>query len=131
VTKGGKISGRKLNGRIEFHSDTGAVGIFDSEGTVSGRTESGDIFFEMNRWAGDDKAIVETNKGDVKAYLPVGVDLDLDARAAQKIDVAFKVAPVKGAVSSEKNLRGRIGMGGEQLSLISREGNVRVFKGSR
>jgi hypothetical protein len=135
VSKSGKVSGKDLEGRIEFHTASGAVSITEARGYLSGRTESGDIYAKMRAWQFSDKALIESIRGSVSVTMPSTFSGDVEVWSVQgKASVAFPVEKLRrqDLVGPEpaNRLSGRVGRGGELLKLHSETGNVSLLKGS-
>lgn len=134
VSKSGSISGKSLSGRIEFHSQQGAVELNDGNGFVSGSTDSGNVLVKMSTWKFLDKALIESIKGQINLTLPSGFSGEVDVWSLfGKTYLGF---PINTALDSPyfgpepaNRLQGRVGSGGEQLKVSSRYGDVRVMKG--
>ncbi len=135
VSKSGSISGKDLEGRIEFHSASGQVSIMDARGYLSGRTESGDILAKMRAWQFSDKALIESIRGNVSVTMPSTFSGDIEIWSVQgKASVAFPVEKIRrqDLIGPEpaNRFQGRIGRGGELLKLYSETGNVSLLRGS-
>ena len=130
VATSGRINGEKLSGRIEFNSQSGDINIADSFGFFSGRTESGNISLKIKEWKFDDKAIIESVKGNVWLGLPAGLSADLELMSVHgAVKNAFKLKSLPTAVYGPQPanmVRGRVGDGGEQLRVSSINGNVEI-----
>ncbi|MGK5084396.1 DUF4097 family beta strand repeat-containing protein [Bdellovibrionota bacterium FG-1] len=139
VSKGGSIRGRELQGRIEFHAQSGLVEILESEGFLSGRTTSGDILGRMREWRFADKAVIESSSGNVLLSLPADFSGDVDLTSMTgKTAIGFDidrmmertVVPKAGeAARPVGKISGRVGDGGELLKIFSERGNIQVVRG--
>lgn len=138
VTKSGELRGDKLQGRIEFHSQSGNVFLTDGSGFLSGRSETGSISAKMTAWRFLDKALIESVAGSVSLELPSTFSGEVDLRSLQgKVASAFSVfsRPTKAAevtaLSSKpgSRLTGVVREGGEMLRLSSSRGDVTLLMG--
>jgi len=135
VSKSGAVTGRVLDGRMEFHTQQASVELTDASGFLSGRTETGDISAKMRRWNFSDKALVESVQGNISLHLPFTFSGDVDIWSQQgKTDVTFPVRKNQEKTSFGPEPMGRVlgkvGDGGELLKVYSEKGDVRVSRGS-
>jgi DUF4097 and DUF4098 domain-containing protein YvlB len=142
VSKAGPIQGNTLKGRIEFHTRQGGVTVTDSEGFISGRTESGAVTAEMKDWSFVDKALIESISGSVSLTVPQTFSGEVDLRtgtgrvySAFPLNVPSALSPNNAGLPHEKSSRrpfsrlmGMVNDGGEQLKLASETGNVSLLK---
>lgn len=127
VSQSGGVSGKNLNGRIEFHTRDAPVEISDSSGFLSGRTDSGRITAAMRDWTFLDRALIETGQGSIRLALPGSFagDVDVWSRTG-KMQLGFPLAQVESTqnpVSSHRAI-GRIGDGGGALKIYSDSGDI-------
>jgi DUF4097 and DUF4098 domain-containing protein YvlB len=137
VTQTGSIVGLQLKGRIEFQTHQGSVNVTDSSGFLSGRTESGTIFAQMNEWEFLDKALIESMSGSISLVLPSGISAEVDLRSGQgKVFSAFPLLSPRNhqALRKERSssrpfsrMMGIVRDGGEQLKLASESGDVSLL----
>jgi hypothetical protein len=133
VSKEGWIVAKNLRGRIEFHTENGAVDIRDGYGFVSGHAETGNIYVQMREWHFLDKALVESIKGNVEVALPPKFSGEVDLWSVQgKAALDFKLQALQDAKTFGpdplNHLRGKINEGGEQLRVFSQGGNVKISR---
>ena len=86
VSKNGKISGKNLEGKVEFQTQNGEVDLRASRGFVSGRTIAGDIHIQMDQWRFVDKALIESDDGDVYLTLPSTFSGEIDLWIDKRFD---------------------------------------------
>ncbi|OFZ22207.1 MAG: hypothetical protein A2X94_01750 [Bdellovibrionales bacterium GWB1_55_8] len=133
VSSSGEITGKALDGRIEFHAQTAPVEINSSSGFLSGRTTSGAISAQMKRWKFSDKALIETDSGNISLRLPFAFSGDVDIWSLEgKTEVGFPVRKLEEAAvgpQPAERFYGRVRDGGELLKLYTKFGNIRVFRG--
>lgn len=148
VTQSGRIRGQDIHGGIEFHSISGEVRFEDASGSLSGRTETGAVLGTFRSWKFRDKAVIESRTGALELALPSDFSGDLELfSGAKKPEIAANVSlmprekdvPIGGSIASvsvgygpqplHANLERRVervGVGGEILHLLSREGEVKI-----
>lgn len=134
VSKSGRIQAHKIRGHIEFHAGSGAVTITEGSGFLSGRSESADISASMKFWKFEDRAIIESVRGNVLLALPAGLSADVELFSEKgMVSSAFKVLPSRYRKSfgpdPANHIIGHIGEGGEQLRLSSQHGAVKLLRG--
>lgn len=135
VTKSGRLTGRDLHGRIEFHGGSSPVEISESSGFLSGRTTSGNIIARMREWSFADKAVIESIRGDIRLSLPSDFSGEVDIFGGKgPPDVGFGVEKLEDSDrlppgGPKGRVQGRIGDGGELLKVYSAQGHVRVVRG--
>lgn len=136
VSKSGAISGGKLQGRIEFHTQQAPVQIEDSRGFLSGRTETGNIVARMKDWVFSDRALIESIQGSIHLDLPQRFSGDVDVwslsgQAVVDFPMTSDGVP-KSSIGPEpaNHLLGRVGTGGGLLKVFSERGDIRVQRGS-
>ncbi len=134
ISKSGRIEGRALKGKIEFHSTEGDVEILDASGFASGNTSSGNVRIQMKDWRFEDRALIESVQGSVSVQLPATFSGEVDARSvAGKAKVDFKLKsqynPNLIGPQPANHFRGKVGESDEQLKLFSRDGDVHLLKG--
>ncbi|MGE0614727.1 MAG: DUF4097 domain-containing protein [Bacteriovoracia bacterium] len=136
VTQGGAILGKSLNGRVEFQTKSGRVDLSQSAGFASGRTTSGDVRVEMAKWKFLDRAVFESELGQISLKLPSDFSATVDLRTERgKMRLEFPLRVLRDDEESLKNsatrLKGAIGENDHHnLTVYSRMGNVRVLRGS-
>jgi hypothetical protein len=135
VSKSGQITGGKLRGRIEFHTQQAPVEIEDSRGFLSGRTETGNIVARMKDWVFTDRALIESVKGSILLDLPPKFSGDVDVWSfTGKALIEFPILPEAVSPNSigpepANHLLGRIGTGGGLLKVFSERGDIKVQRG--
>lgn len=131
MSSSGNIHASHLVGKIEFHSTTGVVALDQVDGFVSGRTSTGAISVKADRWKFEDKALIESEQGNIALFLPVSfkgnVDL-LSLKGSTKLGFLYEADPSVSALESgsKQRILGKIGSGGELLRVFSRTGSVEV-----
>lgn len=130
VTQTAQVNLRKARGQIEFHTREGAVSLVEGNGSVSGRTRSGDISVKMLAWEAKDKSLVESASGDIDMDLPITYAGEVDARSGKgELEIGF---PLLNATSrpgvTGKHMNGVVGGGGEILRIQSEQGAVKVTR---
>ena len=80
VSKTGKIHGEWLKGRVDFHTQAGAIELLSGSGFVSGSSQSGAVSVQMSEWKFSDDALIETTQGDVELILPPSFSGDVDLK---------------------------------------------------
>jgi hypothetical protein len=136
VSKSGPITGGKLRGRIEFHTQQAPVEIEDSRGFLSGRTETGNIIARMKDWVFTDRALIESVQGSIVLDLPQQFSGDVDVWSLSgKANIDFPLTPEgvsRASVGPEptNHLLGRVGSGGGLLKIFSERGDIRVEHGT-
>ena len=134
VTKSGAISARELSGRIEFHAQSGPVEIIESSGFLSGRTTSGGITARMRQWKFADKAVIESESGDIRLSLPTEFSGEVDIFSVSgRSEIGFPVEKTgtRKEIDSRPSgkISGRVGEGGELIKIFSGRGNIQVIRG--
>jgi hypothetical protein len=134
LSKSGEIRGHRLSGHIEFHAQGGRVQLQETEGFVSGRTESGGISIGMLKWRFADRALLETVRGDIILSLPSSFAGEVDLWSVHsRTLLAFPLTPLDETrvygPEPASHLRGRINGGSEQLRVFSQYGEIQVLKG--
>jgi DUF4097 and DUF4098 domain-containing protein YvlB len=132
VSKTGPISGKRLKGHIEFHTQQAPVELVESSGFLSGRTESGNITARMIGWKFSDKALLESGKGSIQLFLPAAFSGDIDLWSVNgKAEISFpfeKTTGPKVGPEPPNHLLGRVGEGGEILKILTEKGDIALRK---
>jgi DUF4097 and DUF4098 domain-containing protein YvlB len=133
VSKRGSIDGQFLSGKVEFSAEEANIDLREISGFLSGNVETGNITAKVRAWKFLDKAVLETQKGNIDLTLPRNFSGDVDFWSLNgNTQVDFQVQKVQdqAAIGPEpaNHLVGRIREGGELLKLFSEYGDVLVFK---
>ena len=133
VSKQGLIRGRRMVGHVEFHTGSGAIEFKEVSGFVSGKSETGAIEVQMDQWKFVDKALIESNLGDVSLSLPSLFSGEVDLWSVTgRTELAFVGDPIQDGRNQGpepvNHIRARIGTGGEQLRIFSKTGNIKILK---
>lgn len=131
VSRSGFLQIDSPRGRVEFHTEDGAVELTRGDGFASGRTTSGNMTIRMHRWKFQDKALFESVGGRIELELPREFQGEMDVRSLRgKVAVEFPLlrSDRGGAdVAPDPHHRfGRVGDGGELLRLMSEQGDISV-----
>jgi DUF4097 and DUF4098 domain-containing protein YvlB len=148
VSKTGAIKIQKSRGHVEFNSRDSEVDIDEVYGFVSGRTASGNITARIRDWVFHDRAFIESSSGNIVLELPhafsgevdltapsgklmVGSPFDLKLNSLTRLS-GRSSAPSKAAdsFSGHAHLSGVLGLGGDQLRVVSERGYVRLSAGN-
>ena len=135
ITQTGLISGQYLRGSIEFASQEGKVDLKEIQGCVSGRSDLGDITVGAREWVFQDKALIESQRGNILITLPPVFSGELDVRSSSgSVSVEFPLRKndeesLLGPLAAH-HLIGKTGQGGELLKVVSDKGDVRIQRGS-
>lgn len=133
VSKTGDVLGEKLKGYIEFELGEGATILQSVQGFVSGRTLSGDIRIEVDQWSFADKALIESENGNIRVELPRNFSAEVDIGSVYgKASLEFPIRESGGGTEigpfPANVFRGLVGVGGEQLRVFSSHGDVAVSR---
>jgi len=133
VLKSAALTAKGLDGRIEFHSQSGSIQITESSGFLSGRTETGNISAKMNEWRFLDKALMESREGSIALNLPSDFSGEVDVWSFYgKTAIGFPVEKLSNqrSIGPEpiNRIQGVVGRGGEVLKLFSEKGDVSLVK---
>jgi DUF4097 and DUF4098 domain-containing protein YvlB len=135
ISHAGSIAGQQLSGLVEFVSQEGKVDLKDVQGSVSGRTDFGEINIGVKNWNFHGDALLESQRGNIAITLPKNFSGDVDIRSsAGQISIEFPLRkPDEQDLFGPKaaqHLMGKIGKGGELLKVVSDKGDVKVQRGS-
>lgn len=134
VSRTGAIEGDGLSGKLEFHSESGAIRVERFRGFASGRTHSGSVSISAEEWHYEDRALFESATGNIELTLPPRFSGDVDlwsVRGATSVEFpldSMALRPPYGPLPAS-HLLGRVGDGGEQLRIFSVSGDVRLKRG--
>lgn len=121
-TSGGDIQAEEIAGSVDAETSGGNVSVVDVTGPVDVHTSGGRI--EL-RFSGRAEGRAETSGGSIKAEIPSGVGIDLEAHTSGgriRLDDEFAA---DGHVSRD-DVKARLNGGGPRLSLRTSGGNVTV-----
>ena len=126
-TVNGSIDVRDLSGTVEAYTVNGDIDVATS-GYAEARTVNGDIDAAIGRADWDGTLEFETTNGSITVELPDGIGADVSARTINgAIETDFPLT-VSGRFS-HRRLSGSIGGGGDQISLVTVNGSVRLLRG--
>ena len=130
VTKTGSISGKTIQGNVEFHTQQGSVSIAGLSGFTSGKSDSGNIEIQSHSWVFNDNALIESQKGNVTVSMPSGFAGDIDVWSKRgHAEVDF---PLKRSAEPSLDPNHWIGRIGEEatelLKIFSDSGNVKLIR---
>jgi len=125
ATVNGTVSVRGVEGAGELRSVNGNVELVDGAGRFSARTTNGNVRLELRRLSNDRPMSVETVNGSVVVALPANASADLDV-ASLNGDFRSEVPVSAPASIGSRELRGRLGRGGEVLRIRTVNGGIRV-----
>jgi len=132
VSKTGAVLARNLSGNIEFMSRDANVELTHVSGSVSGKTTSGNILIRSAQWIFHDKALLESESGNIAVALPDQFSGELDLLTqADKLRVDVPVSwtiPISNFNSAMllQHFVGTVRGGHEPLRIVSEKGNVEV-----
>jgi DUF4097 and DUF4098 domain-containing protein YvlB len=130
VTKTGSITGKSIQGNVEFHTQQGSVLLTGLNGFASGKSDSGNIEIQSHSWVFNDNALIESQKGNVTVSLPTGFagDVDVSSKRGQA-EVDF---PLKRSSEPQTDPNHWVGRIGEEatdlLKIYSDSGNVKLVR---
>jgi DUF4097 and DUF4098 domain-containing protein YvlB len=130
VTKTGGIAGRDLSGRVEFKTQQGSVTMLDLRGFASGSTRQGSIKTTVREWQFVDKALFESDNGDIDIALPSTFmgQVDLHSELG-KADLGFILSEGRGTLKEPGHLVGQVGQREEgYFKVHTKRGNIRIRK---
>ncbi len=125
ATVNGSVRVRGVEGAGELRSVNGDLELLDSAGRFSARTTNGNVHLELRRLTDDRPMSVETVNGSVVLALPANASADLDA-ASLNGDFHSDLPVAEAASIGSRELRGRLGKGGEVLRVRTVNGGIRV-----
>ncbi len=121
-TSGGVIQVSEVKGEIDVETSGGAIGVYDVMGAVKARTSGGRI--EV-RFLGLPEGELRTSGGSIRAELPGGVGVDLEAETSGgRVEMDDELR-VLGEIRSDR-VSGQINGGGPKLELRTSGGNILV-----
>jgi len=126
-TVNGSVSVRGVQGAGELKSVNGNVEVLNSSGRFSARTTNGNLHLELASLTDGAPMDLETVNGSVTLGLPSNASADLSVRNMNG-DVSSDV-PVTSTVAlpGTQILRGRLGHGGNPISLRTVNGGIRLL----
>ena len=126
-TVNGGIDVRSLSGNVDVYTVNGDIDVSTS-GYAEATTVNGDIDAVIGRADWDGMLEFETVNGSITVELPDGIGADVTARTINgAIETDFPLT-VSGRFSSRR-LSGSIGGGGDEISLVTVNGSVRLLRG--
>jgi DUF4097 and DUF4098 domain-containing protein YvlB len=132
-SKSGVIEGQFLDGKVEFHATQSAIDLKEIAGFLSGSVDSGNVNASIRTWEPQDKALIESLRGNINLTLPRRFSGDVDIWSVHgntRLDFPLERYQDANLVGPEPENRliGRIREGGELLKVFSETGQVHVFK---
>jgi hypothetical protein len=108
---------------VRARTGNGAIRIRAASGAVSVRTDNGGIHVGMASLEDGAELAFRTANGGVELDLPVDVSVDLVARLAHGTVISDIPLAMEGRIDF-RNLRARIGRGGQELIVVSGDGDL-------
>jgi hypothetical protein len=128
-TGSGDISLSDVKGEIGVNSGSGSIKLIDVSGKVDANTASGDLdvsFVGENR----EPLSLNTASGDIQVHFDSDVNADIDVKTLTgdiNLDEGFGIN-VRNTRPVGKEARGRIGGGGQPISINTMSGDVTITK---
>jgi DUF4097 and DUF4098 domain-containing protein YvlB len=128
-TVNGSIEITGVEGTIETQTVNGSINITGGN-TVSAETVNGSIKASLLSLSANEKANFETVNGSINLYLPNGIDAEIDAQTLNGKITSDVPLVFSGKVSTNKQLKGKIGRGGAKLNLETVNGSITLSQNS-
>lgn len=122
-TTNGDVRADAVDGFLTLRSGNGDVTARSITGLDGARTVNGDIDVEVPAIRGETR--VETTNGDVRVAVPEDLDAVIDLRTTNG-DVGVSGLALDRSVDRSRHIRGTLGEGGDELSAVSVNGDVRL-----
>lgn len=116
-----------VEGGVDSESSYQNVSIRDVRGAITVKTRNGDVLLGFVKPPQKDVR-VSAQYSDVTIELPSGASFNIDARTQHgSIDSEFDGASTNTS-NRERSIRGRIGTGGPEINIETRNGDIRLEK---
>ena len=134
LSKSGPLVAERLNGEIEFRTQSGSVNMNGINGFLGGFSDTGDITIRISKWTPKDRTVIESTKGKIQLSLPYAFSGDVDfcsLHGKTDVEIAVERDDLLSGEGPQPSTRlvGRVRNGGELLKVFSEYGDIRVFKG--
>jgi DUF4097 and DUF4098 domain-containing protein YvlB len=124
-TTNGGIEVEQVTGRVEAQTTNGSIELSNIEGTASAGTTNGSVTAVLRKIIGPSGIDFHTTNGGIEIYLPDALRATLEAQTTNgKVNVSYPLT-TQGVMTS-KSIRGTIGGGGMNISLLTTNGNIDV-----
>ena len=122
-TTNGDVRADGVDGFLTLHSGNGDLTTRSITGLDGARTINGDIDVAIPSIRGDTR--IETTNGDVRVAVPEDLDAVVELRTTNG-DVGVSGLDFERSVDRSRRIRGTLGSGGDELTAVSTNGDVRV-----
>lgn len=130
ATVNGNVSIAGINGTGSLHAVNGDIDVGNSSGGFIARSTNGDIHVQLATLEVNASLVAETVNGSIAVDLPAKAAADLDVRSVNG-DFHSDLPVAYTSSFSPRELRGKLGAGGEKLRLRTVNGAIRVSTPAR
>lgn len=123
-TGNGEVQALGILGDVQVETVNGAITVADCRKSIQAATDNGKITIGLPD-QGDGDISAETANGAIELNLPAAAAFDLNAETSNgSISTGFTLAA--GATQTEHKLEGKVGDGGRDVTLQTKNGNITV-----